>query len=122
MIAENVSAVSPLLNDIPLGKRLVIEFVSWDCTTSQDDTIVRAAISVTRAPASFFLFSFPITKLGIDVTGHARWAAAQPVRIYCDTSTVVYENRVLAPVFERAMETGTASCTVSISGYIVDMP
>lgn len=103
---------------LPDGKRLVIEFVSFDGTWPAGQHTTRLFIGVCNAsgnscPASFHLApAFETTEFG----GNVFFAASSMTRLYADPGTEVSVD------VRRNTTGGTGLASVAISGYLVGVP
>ena len=111
---------------VPAGKRLVVEYASMSVCSlpgqsaqlSISTTIGGAAVEhfVSIAPPAAGPGSNSIGCNPLVSTGSSLTAVGQPVRLYADAGTLVGANA------DRTSNTGNATFTFSISGYLVDVP
>jgi hypothetical protein len=104
--------------NVPAGKRLVIEFASFQATIPQGQHINFFWVDVLGASgnASFY---FPAVYQGSDFIGGQNvdlYTASGPTRLYADPGSKV----TLA--MRRNTATGTGLGTASISGHFVNVP
>ena len=93
---------------VPAGKRLVIEYVSAKSNTNGDKNTYTVEVDAGSASYSSAFFN-----LGPSAAPFT--AVSQPVRLYADAGTAV--NVTLFPSRNNASDV-----TVSITGYLVDVP
>jgi len=114
-ITADFSITSPSLrqiNQVPAGKRLVIEFVTADISIPAGQ-YVDLAIIVRIGNASTG-FRIKLDKIQ-NVNGSDIYITSQPVKLYTD------ENRNIEMYINRYPFTGTGHATVMCSGHIEDM-
>jgi hypothetical protein len=121
---------------VPAGKRLVIEFVSFDCSTTRPSTVSSTGgsgpvdVVIARINAEH---STSTSKAGVwyrllvhnqgtiagnptaSIAAADHYAVSQSVRIYADPGPLL----VSASLSDRS---STANCEVVVSGYLIDVP
>jgi hypothetical protein len=97
---------------IPAGKRLVIEYVSGLLVvpTGQNITKITLGVTLDQQFANHFVARTPVGDSGFD---NELFSVSQQMRVYADG---LFIN------IQRGSATGTASGTVTLSGYLVDIP
>jgi hypothetical protein len=103
---------------VPAGKRLVIEFLSFQGSWPAGQATTRLFIGVCNSgggqcQTEFFL---PAISQGPDFGGNSLFAASSPMRLYADPGTDVTVS------VRRNATAGTGLAVVAISGYLVDLP
>lgn len=111
----NNTATQLTLFTVPQGKRLVIEFVSFQGVVPQGQRISHCRLNTIVGNEIFNMFPV-MTQLPDYVFGEAAFGASQTVKLYADQNTSV---RVY---FIRSGVSGTATLNASISGYLIDVP
>ena len=97
---------------VPAGKRLVIEYVSANFQLPSTQAVVELVLQSPPGTVSHYL-----TPIRTGVFGtHDLWSASQQLRLYADGG-----DQVLAAL-SRTGTTEAVSMSVSISGYLIDLP
>jgi hypothetical protein len=111
------SNVTPLLDivTVPSGKRLVIEQVSM-IGQVPPGKVVPTFCLITVASGGGFQHDFLVNVQPPAVNGDALFRASQQVRLYADPGTPV------RTTFVRSSPSGKATFSVTLSGYLVDVP
>ena len=99
---------------VPVGKRLVIEFVSAIADVPADQKVVISVFNQDKFASRGVSHSFPVTPQGT-FSGIDRLVASESARMYAEPEDSV--NFVVS----RNSAAGTANCFFSISGYLVDV-
>lgn len=99
---------------VPAGKRLVIEYISGILSVPFGQSIVTFELTTTasRLTANH---SVQISFAGV-LAGSSQFTAGQLVKIYADPGTIVGVGAF------RNTYTGTGRVSVTISGYLLDVP
>ncbi len=110
VFSPNLSATVNSFVNVPSGKRLVIEYVSGRCFlgTLNQQLIVEVGSTLGAGPEARYTLA-ETRQETLNVLGG-------PVRIYADPGTAVNL------YFSRDTGAGDASCRVSLSGHLVDVP
>jgi hypothetical protein len=98
---------------LPLGKRLVIEYVSAGMYVNSDRYITRVSIETAFNGSSINHFMLP-TKTGTNPVIGNTFNVAQQTRLYTD-------NHLQVHVFPSSFSGVAGGAAVSISGYLVDI-
>ena len=115
----NINADDPTIFEVPLGARLVIEFVS--ATGQTNEFCVPLALSVnTTADGVRQNHSFAPTRTVVGIGQHTAFAASQPTRLYGDPGTTVTVSTVAT--FVQTGGDCVMTQSVSFSGYLVTLP
>lgn len=104
---------------VPAGKRLVIEFVSFNVylPAGQDVTYLWVQINNPSRPDATFYF--PATFQASDFVGGQdvyQFVAASPTRLYADPGSTV------ELAVRRTSDVGEGLASVSVSGHLVNVP
>jgi hypothetical protein len=108
---------------VPAGKRLVIEFVSVIGSAASGDKMI-ASITTTlnlnggSGPIVTAQHNLVMIEQG-PINDPMNFTAAQPMRVYADPVTDVHANIART---NPTSGTSTASATITISGYLIDVP
>jgi len=107
---------------VPVGKRLVIEFASFVCTTEPntngvvDVSIARLTVPAKNAATASIQFSHSlvVSRQGKSFSGDT-YAAAQSLRLYSEAGTP-------GASVSLSGNTPHLGCNIAISGYLVNVP
>jgi hypothetical protein len=109
----DVSNTEIVFNGVPSGKRLVIETVTARCYVPPGQVpFIELTTVLGTSPIDHFLA--PV-KTGVFGSSEI-FAATNAVRLYADAGTIVTFR------FSRSLSTGLAGCSLTISGYLEDVP
>jgi hypothetical protein len=101
--------------NVPEGKRLVIEFVSFSSELPVGQRAVFFHLSTDIGTGNVF-FPLMVNAQPAAVDGDPIFRTAQSLRVYSDGGTTV------KAAFGRSNSTGSATCNIYISGYLIDIP
>jgi hypothetical protein len=103
---------------VPDGKRLVIEFVSFQGSWPAGQATTRLFIGVCNSGGGTCQtrFFFAAISQGPDFGGAALFTASSPTRLYADPGTEVTVS------VRRNAATGEGLANVALSGYLVNVP
>ena len=112
--SNSVDSCEVTIFTVPLGKRLVIEYVSMGATIppSQGATLTID----TFAGGAEATHLFPLSPPAVPILGTTRTFLGQQVRIYADPGKTVLVQAL------RTSTAGNATFEFSISGYLVNLP
>jgi hypothetical protein len=102
--ASNPSSLT--LATVPVGKRLVIEFISATCSPTGGGGVVPGPLAIIAPPGVHYIVLTPGAGVG-------RAGVGQMMRLYADPGTKV--NLTLYPTTNAA----TVACNAASSGYLV---
>lgn len=121
-LSDLATSMQGPFENVPDGARVVIEYVSFYCTTRPGDSMLNVGIGVAGvAPdgtAGTMFYHFPLQKAAADFGGLSRWHASQAVRLYADPGEIRYE----------ATRTGGGilddfwTCDMAVSGHAIALP
>jgi hypothetical protein len=98
---------------VPTGQRFVIEYASLSAYLPDGQTMFLRVVTTVNGSDAFHTMD---VRRGDDWGVLAQFGAAHPVRIYADPGSTI---RVSAG---RVAATGTANCTLTVSGYLEPVP
>lgn len=105
---------------VPVDKRLVIQFLSASCSSAAADTLTRLGIAVSNSTAGGGAtqreFHIPMVSQGLDAFGNRIWAAAMPTTLYADHT--IFGSQDVALGIGRSSGAASISCTLTLSGYL----
>lgn len=118
-LPDSITSIQGPLEIVPPGTRVVLQYVSFYCTTRPGDTMLSVGISVwglsPDGSAKDMHYRFPLQKAAADFGGLSRWHASHAVQLYADPGQIRYE----------AVRTGEGdfwACDVALSGQSVLLP
>lgn len=121
-LTDLATSIQGPYENVPDGLRVVIEYVSFYCTTRPGDSMLNVGIGVRGVGpdgiAKTMFYHFPLQKAAADFGGLSRWHASQAVRLYADPGEIRYE----------ATRTGGGilddfwTCDMALSGHAVALP
>jgi hypothetical protein len=109
-----VSTVSVAI--VPAGKRLVIEFISATGQVPAGQHVVAWQINTIAPPFGGAVHDLLVHEQPAFVNGDALFRASQQVRLYANPGSEV------RALLTRDDSVGQGQFTVTISGYLVDVP
>ncbi|HSP16677.1 MAG TPA: hypothetical protein VLV78_18165 [Thermoanaerobaculia bacterium] len=113
---QNGTNVSTLtVATVPVGKRLVIEFVSMSGQVPPGQHVELFHITTSAGPFGGATHDFLVNPQPDAVIGDALFRASQQVRLYADPGTTV------TATFRRNSSAGLTTYGATISGYLVDL-
>ena len=110
------NGISP--SEIPVGKQLVVEYVSARMTLPAGQSIPSAEIS-TFTGSDWVTHYVPAISQGLNHYGEAVFIASEPVRMYAVKDGLNYAVTMLV---NRSASVGVGSFIVEVSGYWIDLP
>ena len=118
-LSDLASNIQMSLETVPSGTRVVLEFVSFYCTTRPGDSLLNVGIGVQGTGpdevAKTMFYFLPLQKAAADFGGLSRWHATQPIRLYADPGEIRFQAT-------RTGEGDFWACDVALSGYTVAIP
>lgn len=118
-LSDTATSIEGPLDEAPAGRRTVLEYVSFYCTTRPGDVMLGVGLVVegitTDGTPNQMSFRFPLQQAAADHGGLTRWHASQSIRLYANPGEVRY----------IAVRTGGGdfwACDVAVSGHTVPMP
>jgi hypothetical protein len=115
----DATSVQGQYEEVDDGIRVLIEYVSFYCTTRPGDSMLSAGIGVegvkpdgTRATLYYRL---PLQKAAADSGGLSRWHASQAVRLYANPGHLWYE-------LTRTGGGDFWACDMAVSGQEIALP
>jgi len=114
------SASNPFAATIPMGKRMVVEYVSITCAIAAVFNVDVATLDITTFdPNSGANDAMPVTKSVANAGGVNRYFASQRVRLYADG---VPGPNMGGAVALTGGAPGPVVCSYVVSGYTVNTP
>lgn len=108
-----IDQLGAVITTVPPGKRLVIETITSSSRINLTGAALQPALSLT-VNGNAIIHYIGLSPNGQDAT-RSFWLATHAVRLYADPSTDV-------KVHCGASIPGSQFCTITISGYLVDVP
>jgi hypothetical protein len=118
-LPDSITSIQGPFETVPGGTRVVLEYVTFYCTTRPGDSMLNVGIGVSGvAPdgtARTMFYRFPLQKAAADHGGLTRWHSSQAVRLYADPGEIRYEAG-------RTGEGDFWACDVAVSGQAIALP
>lgn len=106
---------------VPVGKRVVLEFVAVACDTAPADSITDVRIQIGRVTSTGSNATapvpFPVARQGDATSSSQKWAGASPVKLYADSQVFP-----IAFGFARQNTSSSALCNIYVSGFTINAP